>query len=80
MAKRTANIRARTEPGLKQKAEKILRLLGLSPSDAINIFYQQVVLHKGIPFPINLEVDDDENDYTEIKDIDHLKTLIAYEE
>ncbi|MBU0766723.1 type II toxin-antitoxin system RelB/DinJ family antitoxin [Patescibacteria group bacterium] len=76
MKKRTSMIRARTEPGLKKKAELILRKLGISPSDAINIFYSQIVLHKGIPFEIMLEDNDTDEFYTEVRDIDHLKSML----
>ena len=53
MAK-TAMIRARTEPGLKAAAEKILHKLGLSCSEAVNLFFKQVTLRKGMPFEIAL--------------------------
>lgn len=51
MAK-SAMIRARTEPGLKAGAEKIFHQLGLSSSEAINLFFAQVTLRKRIPFDI----------------------------
>jgi DNA-damage-inducible protein J len=51
MAK-TAMIRARTEPALKKEAEGIFKKLGISSAEAINIFYSQVKLHKGLPFPV----------------------------
>ena len=53
MAK-SAMIRARTEPGLKAAAEKIFHQLGLSCSEAINLFFAQVALRKGVPFEIAL--------------------------
>jgi DNA-damage-inducible protein J len=76
MKKRTAMIRARTEPSLKQKAEHILAMLGVSASEAINIFYKQIVLHKGIPFNIMLEENDTDAFYTEIRDTAHLKSML----
>jgi DNA-damage-inducible protein J len=45
-------IRARIDSDLKARASKILASCGLEPSDAIRLFLQQVVAHKGIPFPI----------------------------
>ena len=69
-------IRARTEPKLKERAEKILRKLGISPSEAINIFYHQVVLNKGIPFDIMLEDNDTDEFYTEIESDDQLKSML----
>jgi len=51
MAK-SAMVRARIEPDLKDKAEKVLRRLGLSPTQAITLFYRQVELRKGLPFSV----------------------------
>jgi DNA-damage-inducible protein J len=51
MAK-SETIRARVEPELKQKAEAVLEKLGLSPTEAITLFYHQVTLHRGLPFPV----------------------------
>ncbi|MBI3252298.1 MAG: type II toxin-antitoxin system RelB/DinJ family antitoxin [Candidatus Omnitrophica bacterium] len=51
---RSAMIRARTEPGLKTEVERIFHKLGLSCSEAINLFFAQVTLKKGIPFDVLL--------------------------
>ena len=51
---KTATIRARVEPALKTKAEKVLESVGLSPTDAITLFYKQVVLYRGLPFPVRI--------------------------
>ena len=51
MAK-TNTLHVRIEPRIKEKAEKTLNSLGLSISEAINVFLTQVVLHDGIPFEI----------------------------
>ena len=53
MAK-TEFIRARIEPELKTQAEEIFSKLGLSPTDAITLFYVQVILHDGLPFPVRI--------------------------
>ncbi|QLA17631.1 type II toxin-antitoxin system RelB/DinJ family antitoxin [Desulfolutivibrio sulfoxidireducens] len=47
-------IRVRMDAELKQGVESILADLGLSPSAAINLFYRQVVLHNGLPFPVKI--------------------------
>ena len=52
--RKTSMIRARTEPSLKAKAEAVLEKLGLSPTTAINLFYRQVVAHRGLPFDVKL--------------------------
>ena len=53
MAK-TQTVYTRIEPELKSDVERILARLGLTPSDAINVFFNQVVLHKGLPFKITV--------------------------
>jgi len=49
---KTDTIRARVEPKLKAEAEGILNSLGMNPSDAIRMFYKQVVMRKGLPFEV----------------------------
>jgi DNA-damage-inducible protein J len=51
MAK-TATINARIEPTIKAKAEKVFAAIGLSATDAIGMFYRQVVFRKGLPFDV----------------------------
>lgn len=51
---RVAMIRARTEPELKEKVEVIFEKLGLNATSAINLFYKQVLLQKGLPFEVRL--------------------------
>lgn len=53
MAK-TANIFARVEPDLKNKAEDVLVQLGIPMSNAIDMFLKQVVLQRGLPFDVKL--------------------------
>ena len=53
MAK-TATVRARIEPGLKRSAEAVLKKIGLTSSEAISMFFTQVKLTKGLPFPIRV--------------------------
>ena len=45
-------IQARIEPETKRKAEAILKHLGLSPTDAIRLFYRQITLRRGLPFVV----------------------------
>ena len=53
MAK-TAVVRARIEPQLKNNAEYVLRELGLSPTQAVTLFYRQVELRRGLPFAVEI--------------------------
>lgn len=54
MAKKTAFVRARTEPEIKERAEAVFRHLGLTPSAAIDLFYRQVALRGEIPVELKL--------------------------
>ena len=53
MAK-TSNLYARIEPDVKEQAETILTALGIPVSNAINMFYKQIILQRGIPFEMKL--------------------------
>jgi len=53
MAK-TAELYARIEPEIKEQAEGILAALGIPVSSAINMFYKQIILQRGIPFEMKL--------------------------
>ena len=51
---KSAMIRARVDPTLKQEAENIFEALGLSATQAITIFYQQVKWARGLPFEVRV--------------------------
>ena len=53
MAK-SANLYARIEPEVKEQAELILSELGIPASNAINMFYKQIILQRGLPFEVKL--------------------------
>ena len=53
MAK-SANLYVRIEPDLKEQAESILAALGIPASNAITMFYKQIILQKGLPFEVKL--------------------------
>ena len=53
MAK-TATIRARTDESLKHEVESIFERIGLTTSQALNIFYRQIVMHNGLPFDVSI--------------------------
>ena len=54
MAAKSANLYARIEPEVKEQAESILSALGIPASNAINMFYKQIILRKGLPFEVKL--------------------------
>ena len=47
-------IRARMEANTKKEAEAVLAELGLSPTEAITLFYRQLVLRRGLPFEVRI--------------------------
>jgi DNA-damage-inducible protein J len=49
---KTADVRLRLEPELKEQAVKILSDSGLELSIAIRLFLKQVVAHGGLPFDV----------------------------
>ena len=51
---KSATIRARVEPELKQQAEAFFSQLGLTATEAITLFYKQVTMHRGLPFAVRL--------------------------
>ena len=53
MAK-TANLYVRIEPDVKEQAETILSALGIPASNAITMFYKQIILRRGLPFDVKI--------------------------
>lgn len=49
-------VQARISDNLKNQAEHILSGLGLNTSDAIRVFFHQIVNHGGLPFDMRLRV------------------------
>jgi DNA-damage-inducible protein J len=73
MMTKTATVRARIEPDLKTDVESLFKELGLSTTEAINLFFRQVKLRKGLPFNVVIP-----NKTTEqvFKDTDVMHNLI----
>ena len=53
MAK-NATINMRVDASLKTDVERILHALGISTTEAINMFLNRIRLSKGIPFPVQM--------------------------
>ena len=54
MSGKSANLYARIEPDVKEQAERILSALGVPASNAINMFYKQIIIQRGLPFAVKL--------------------------
>lgn len=74
---KTEMIRARVEPDLKKEVETILSELGLSPSTAINLFYRQVKIWRGLPFNVIIP---NETTIKTFQDTDAGKNLVRCED
>ena len=55
---RETTVTARINPALKKNAEIILKKLGISHSEAINMLYSLIALNKGLPFEVKLPDDE----------------------
>ncbi len=51
---KSAMIRARVAPDLKDRAEAMLEQLGLTATTAITLFYRQIVQQRGLPFDLRV--------------------------
>ena len=51
---KTANVNVRIQQDIKQQAESILSKIGLPRSVAIDLYYRQIIMHNGIPFPLTI--------------------------
>jgi DNA-damage-inducible protein J len=54
LAMKTAAVHSRINPDIKERAESILSQLGLSPTEAIRMFYTQIILRNGLPFEVEI--------------------------
>ncbi len=51
---KTVTIHTRINPETKAQAENVLRRLGMTPTEAIRIFYTQISLHNRLPFDVKI--------------------------
>lgn len=74
---KTETVRARIEPKLKKEVTRLLAQMGLTTSEAITIFFQQIKLRNGLPFNVVIP-----NETTEkvFKQTDLKKNLIRCED
>jgi DNA-damage-inducible protein J len=73
---KTAMVRARTTPAVKADTERIFQRLGISTSEAINLFLAQVKMRKGLPFDVRIP---NKATLKAMKDADEGKNLTTYD-
>ncbi len=49
---KSANVMARVEPEVKERAEQVMAQLGLPVSVVINALYRQIIMNNGLPFSL----------------------------
>jgi len=69
-----AFVNTRVEQDTKDKVERVLKKIGLSPADAVRLLFAQIILQKGLPFAVRIP-----NQHTSqaIEDIETGKTHVA---
>lgn len=75
---KTAAVHSRIEPEVKAKAESILQRLGVSPTEAIRMFYTQITLRNGLPFSVDIPNETTEmamNDSRTGRNLDHFENV-----
>jgi DNA-damage-inducible protein J len=69
-------ITTRVDPDLKADAEKVLSKLGISTTEAINLFLSQVRLRKGLPFDVKIP---NKTTLKAMKDAEEGRNLSSYD-
>ena len=56
----SAIVKSRIDPELKRQAEAVLKEIGLKPRAALELFYQQIIKRRAIPFPVQADSPEDD--------------------
>lgn len=72
---KSATVVARINPTIKKKVSLIFEHLGITTSEAVNLFYNQVLLNNGLPFEVKIP---NESTLKVFKDSDEGKNLNTY--
>lgn len=75
MAAKTANVLARVEPDVKEKAEAIMAQLGVPASVVINMLYKQIIMTKSIPFSLSIPAEPIARDEMNQKQFDEMMNI-----
>lgn len=73
---KTEEVRARIDPETKRAAEDVFAELGMSPSEAVRLFYRQVELHRGFPFELRVP---NEETVQALHDLDERRDLTSFD-
>ena len=77
----SATIAFRVSPEIKRRADLLFSRLGMTTSTGMNVLLMQTIAHRGFPFPITLEANDEipnETTRAAIDDLDANRNLSRY--
>ena len=77
----SATIAFRVKPDIKRRADILFSRLGMTTSTGMNVLLMQTIAHRGFPFPITLEANDEmpnETTRAAIDDLDANRNLSRY--
>jgi len=77
---KTAKVQVRVNENLKREAKKIFESLGLSMSEAINLYLAQVQLQRGIPFSVKIPNQETLEAIREVEEGKHVERFETLEE
>ncbi len=72
---KTTLLSAPMDPTLKRNAERILKKLGLTPVQAVTLFYKQIELERGLPFSVRIPNDDTRHALEQARKRQNLETF-----
>lgn len=75
---KAAKLNVRIEPDIKTQGEAVLATLGLSVSEAVNLFYRQIIMHQGLPFEVKIPNNETIAAMEELKDSAKRKHLTTF--
>jgi len=75
---KTATLTVRLDPMLKKQTEKVLSEMGLTPSQAITLFYYQVKNQRALPFEIRLPKQPNEETLQAMNDLKERRNTTTF--
>lgn len=66
----------RTKPEIKKKADVIFETLGISKTEAFNMFLSNVILNNGIPFEVKIP---NKETLEAVEDVENKRNLTSYD-
>lgn len=67
-----ANINVRIDENIKKNAEAVFSRLGITPTAAISLFYNQVIRTNSIPFELKADIPNKET-FSAIKELEEME-------